>query len=197
MLPTHVRRDGRLVFLQRIKRLERSTASVPARIHQVAHEIATWTPQSNCARKRMVSRCLRRRNANRHVRGTDLCQISVAERSATALIMHETVRRPHGSPHLFIHIDFFHEFQRTFELADPTVVARIEHPRAPENSVRPAPGWRAQALRYEVVSIWLGISWMFTSKRSCTLFKTAASASPLANVTARPLVPKRPARPTR
>mmetsp|Transcript_125257 Transcript_125257/g.400376 ORF Transcript_125257/g.400376 Transcript_125257/m.400376 type:complete len:227 (-) Transcript_125257:1174-1854(-) len=55
----------------------------------------------------------------------------------------------------------------------------------------------AHALRYEVVSIWAGISPMLTSNRSWTFFKTSVSSSVLTKVRAKPLVPKRPARPTR
>lgn len=55
----------------------------------------------------------------------------------------------------------------------------------------------SHAFKYEVVSIWLGISPMFTSKRSCTFFNTSASSSVDAKVRASPFVPKRPALPTR
>ena len=57
-------------------------------------------------------------------------------------------------------------------------------------------GYHQKHLLYDAISISSGNSVMFTSKRSCTSFRTFASFSSDTNVMARPLVPKRPARAT-
>ena len=72
---------------------------------------------------------------------------------------------------------------------------------APQAASVPLP-LRARARRayegmYVAVSICSGSSLMSTSKRSCTLFSVSLSVAEAQKVMAKPLVPKRPARPTR
>jgi len=69
-------------------------------------------------------------------------------------------------------------------------------PRGPAE-LQPVNTSHDHAVMYEVTSIVSGSCVMDTSNRDCTSSRILASSSEEANVIARPLVPKRPARPTR